>query len=360
MSVQHLDKEVVVVTAASIGLVGTVFTRQPFFAPAVYFVFYGFLSLWAKVARIPSESQADHAGIALESIGLVVLSQLVGVFVGTTFVWAVKTPKLIDIDIFYSSRQPYRPSSSWRSVFYPWHLVWFFSIFLAVVGIYCVIDRLDEVPPDIEGLSPSLSGPLGIALIVVGALLALLATVYACGGTTPSGRPGGYTLAYTPVLVVLGGLPYLFYWTREDYSYYSVLFVLGAGVLAYVLFGALALGCGFEIFRTTALSLWRRTEFWLALFFVHLTFITLPLFAGEYYQDSRETTLVLAIVGGVLVLLLVVYGVCFERRRGDADLLPNSVENQAEKDYDTVTAGEPMTGRFIDNISFDLRRRPRR
>jgi hypothetical protein len=354
MATQHLDKEVVVVTAASVGLIGTVFTRQPLFAPAVYFVFYGFLSLWAKVARIPSESQADHAAIMLESAGLPVLAMVVGVFVGTTFIWSLRTPKLIDIDIFYSSRQPYRASASWRSIFYPWHLMWFFAIFVGVVGIYAVIDRLDEVPPDIEGLDPGMSLALGITLIVIGSILLLVSGFYACTHPMPSGKPGGYTIAYTPVLVIIAAVPYLFYWTREELSYYSVLLVLGAGVLAYLVFGSLALCCGFDMFRTQGMSLWRRVEFWLALFFVHMTLVVPSLFAGEFYQDSRETMVILAALGAGIVVLLLVYGLCVDRRHNEPKLLPNVVKQKTEPQYDTVDDALSVADRWsLDKLSFN-------
>jgi hypothetical protein len=85
-----------------------------------------------------------------------------------------------------------------------------------------------------------------------------------------------------------------------------------------------------------------------------MTLVVPSLFAGEFYQDSRETMVILAALGAGIVVLLLVYGLCVDRRHNEPKLLPNVVKQKTEPQYDTVDDALSVADRWsLDKLSFN-------
>jgi len=279
------------------GLVGTAFTHTPLFAWAFLWIVYVGGFFWGG-----HRADADPLDVVLfEGSILQVASSVAGSVVGLMIVWALRPPRLLETSLFYRATQPYTRASEWRAVAYCWTWLLFLAIVLLAFGVFFVLGLFTAMPP-----SAGVSTGVGIALLVLGAVLVVAACVGLANRALPTFRPALHAAKYTLYFLLLLSVAAL-----NDFllpaigPYYQTLVVLGALLVLYPVLAAVARADSLMGEPTPS---WRNTQFWLVLALAHGSVYILGALANDFYQNVSSVTWVVIAASGVWVLILAIYG----------------------------------------------------
>lgn len=195
-------------------LLGAVFTHSPWPAPAIVtFLFYGIVAL--------AEHRDAGNGHIAEAIWMLTTVQAASLFVGSVvgllFVAIFRTPRLIDVRIFYEwdsiREQSLQPAKeTWDPLLYVWPVLTLLSGILTLAGLYCLMGGLWHGSNALLTQTQAVS--LGLIFVIIGGGATIAGLVQLWRSHAPTGLPGKLTAKYMFFVAVLLVVPHIF-WTAH-------------------------------------------------------------------------------------------------------------------------------------------------